>query len=404
MRQLPVFTALILISPLATALTVPANPKVASDIPQSVRWQKEFSDLERLKVATRLYLRQYDQELEQNNPEWSAEDSDANASLMALHQLVDEKERSLLDEVDQEAPGDRAFVEKFIETDPNVDAIQLDQFLQKNPDISQQIDAIRADLGLTPALVSYRHRRGGAHTQRGPFVPSPGPSGGINGDEFPRGTWALTLDDGPDQRYGPKMVALSQKYEVPLTFFWLAKNVKIFKKEVQWIGELGYPRENHSFTHPMLSFMSGGRLQHEITDAQNVETKAFGEAPRFFRCPFGSGASNGSATRRMIAKNNMIHVLWNVDSRDWADHNPNSVLRRVLMEVNSRRGGIILFHEIHATSVPAVQLVLATLKSRNYRWVSIPQIVDEMNASLLQMTGGAKQPAPAPIPVTKTSL
>lgn len=395
-KQLPLLTALILLSPLASALDI-SNVKSDSSAPQiqPVQRQKAFADLERLKVAARLYLREYDRELEQAGPEWSPEDSDANANLIALHQLVDSKEQELLDAVEKEAPSERAFVEKFIDSDPNIDTLEINRFFLNNPDLARLIDSVRTELGLTPQLVSLRHKP----VKRGPFVPGHGRNGSINGDEFPRGTWALTLDDGPHRVYGPRMVAVAMKYNVPLTFFWLAKNVQANLKQVKWIGSLGYPRENHSYTHPMLAFLGVARLKHEIEDSNAVETKAFGEAPRFFRCPYGSGSNDGSLTRRMIAKNNMVDVFWNVDSRDWADHNPSSVARRVLAQMNARRGGIILFHEIHKSSVPAVQLVLAAVKSRDYRWVTVPQIVDEMNLAAEQLSGA--KPAD---PVTKTNL
>ena len=371
-RQLTLLTIMTLLSPFAAAKA------------QSVqKRQKTFAELERLKIAARLYLREYDRELEQSGSEWSPENSDSNANLIALHQLVDSKEQELLEAVEQEAPNERAFVENFIDSDPNIETVELNRFLLNHPDLAQKIDATRAELGLAPQLVSLRRSPG----QRGPFMPGPGPTGSINGDEFPRGAWALTLDDGPHRVYGPQMITVAAKYNVPLTFFWLAKNVQANLQQVKWVGSLGYPRENHSYTHPMLAFLGVNRLKHEVEDSNAVLTKAFGQAPRFFRCPYGSGSSDGSLTRRMIAKNNMLDVFWNVNSRDWADHNPSSVARRVLMQMNTRRGGIILFHEIHRTSVPAMQLVLSAVKERGYRWVTVPQIVNEMNLAAEQLSG-----------------
>ena len=80
----------------------------------------------------------------------------------------------------------------------------------------------------------------------------------------------------------------------------------------------------------------------------------------------------------------MIHVFWNVDSLDWKDKNPETILARVKKAMAAEKKGIILFHDIHPQSVEASKLVLkwsATLDGtpQAQRWVTIPEIVNELN-------------------------
>ena len=214
-----------------------------------------------------------------------------------------------------------------------------------------------------------------------PYAPGIGASGNITGSKFPANTWALTYDDGPSPKYTPMVLANLATANEKTTFFWLAENVEMFAPTVRAAKAAGMALNNHSYTHMNLVKASPEDLQHEIVDAVELETKAYGEKPRFFRCPYGSGV-NTESIRQLIADQGMIHVLWNVDSLDWSDKDPDSVLARTKKQMRSAKGGVILFHDIHPQSVAASKLLLdyaATLKGTDeqIRFVTLPQIVDE---------------------------
>ena len=80
----------------------------------------------------------------------------------------------------------------------------------------------------------------------------------------------------------------------------------------------------------------------------------------------------------------MLHVFWNVDTLDWQDKDPASILARAKKQMQANGHGVILFHDIHPQSVEASKKLLEwskTLKgtSDEIRWVTLPEIVDEMN-------------------------
>jgi peptidoglycan/xylan/chitin deacetylase (PgdA/CDA1 family) len=218
--------------------------------------------------------------------------------------------------------------------------------------------------------------------QSAAVVPSVGASGNIDGTSFARGTWAITFDDGPHPLITEKDLVNLQASNTPATFFWLAKNVEVETNLVKKVQAAGFPVEDHSWSHPRLDQAEDlarlhTNLDREINQSFALDTKIYGQKPRFFRCPYGAGLRN-PVIRGMIAKNGMIHVSWNVDSLDWHDANPASVQRRVEQQMAANGRGIILFHDIHT---PALT-VLPALVSKNagkIRWVSIPEIVDELN-------------------------
>lgn len=215
------------------------------------------------------------------------------------------------------------------------------------------------------------------------FYPSTGPNGNVVGLIFPKNVWALTYDDGPNPVHTPVILKNLEELGIKATFFWLAENIIRYQDIVDMVKEKGMPRENHSWSHPQLPKLDAAGLQKEIVQSTEVDTKAYGEKPRFFRCPYGAGNSV-LRIRQMIADLDMIHVFWNVDTLDWQDKDPDSIVARAQKQMQANGHGVILFHDIHPQSVIASKKLVEwskTLKGteNEIRWVTIPEIVDEMN-------------------------
>jgi peptidoglycan/xylan/chitin deacetylase (PgdA/CDA1 family) len=222
----------------------------------------------------------------------------------------------------------------------------------------------------------------GREPQSANIMPTVGANGTIDGFSFPRGTWALTFDDGPHPTISEKDLANLQSTKTPGTFFWLAQNVKAHADIVKTMIASGYPVGDHSWSHPQLNKPADLKrlktnLDREINQSFILETAAYGHKPKFFRCPYGAGYRD-PVIRGMIAKNGMIHVSWNVDSLDWQDPVPASVQKRVEQQMAANGRGIILFHDIHTPALTVVPNLIAKNKGK-IRWVDIPHIVDELN-------------------------
>jgi peptidoglycan/xylan/chitin deacetylase (PgdA/CDA1 family) len=61
--------------------------------------------------------------------------------------------------------------------------------------------------------------------------------------------------------------------------------------------------------------------------------------------------------------------MWNVDSLDWADPIPESIVQRVLREIDKEKGGIILMHDVQARAVDALPRIITALKQRGYHFL-----------------------------------
>lgn len=197
-------------------------------------------------------------------------------------------------------------------------------------------------------------------TQQSRYFPSTGSNGTISGYDFPRGNWALTFDDGPSSKYTPVILGQLRQYKIPVTFFWLAENAKAGAAAIQTAKDDGHLFGVHSYTHPDLT-KAGINLNREITEATKVLASYYGYWPSYFRCPYGSCIFSKRATkaavRKKIAAEKMLHVLWNVDSLDWQDRDPKPIYNRTVKAMKLEKRGIILYHDIHAQSAAASQML-----------------------------------------------
>lgn len=208
--------------------------------------------------------------------------------------------------------------------------------------------------------------------------PSPGPEGNLTGRTFPLGTWALTYDDGPHPTRTDSLLEILREAGLLATFFQLAEKAEALPEVVQNARRAGMALANHSFSHRELPKVDSETLRYEIAESTNVLARHFGERPRFFRLPYGAGMSN-RAIRELIAEEGMVHVFWNVDTLDWQDKDPESIFARAKKQMLLEGRGIVLFHDIHAQTLEASKLVISFGEEQGLRWVTLPEIVDELS-------------------------
>jgi tetratricopeptide (TPR) repeat protein len=89
--------------------------------------------------------------------------------------------------------------------------------------------------------------------------------------------------------------------------------------------------------------------------------------PVLFRPPYGERDPKVLAA---VDARKMKSVLWNIDSEDWADPVAKSIANRVIKEARKLNHGIILMHDIHERTIDAVPLIIETLQSEGFRFLS----------------------------------
>ena len=67
-------------------------------------------------------------------------------------------------------------------------------------------------------------------------------------------------------------------------------------------------------------------------------------------------------------------ILWNIDSLDWKSRDEKQSVPLVMNSVQD--GDIILLHDIHSTTVPAVEKIVSQLEEQGYQMVTVSQLLE----------------------------
>ncbi|MFC4905698.1 polysaccharide deacetylase family protein [Actinomadura gamaensis] len=179
---------------------------------------------------------------------------------------------------------------------------------------------------------------------------------------------ALTFDDGPGP-YTAHLLDVLKAAGARATFFMLGENVGGYKADVRRMVLEGHQLGNHSWSHPQLTTLSTAAVRSQVRRTQKVITQASGGvAPEVFRPPYG-------ATNARVGKAvGMPEIVWDVDSLDWRYRD---VARNVRVGTRDpKKGNVVLFHDIHKTTVQAIPRVLAGLKKRGFTFVTIGELTE----------------------------
>lgn len=176
---------------------------------------------------------------------------------------------------------------------------------------------------------------------------------------------ALTFDDGPSE-HTPKLLNILSHYNVPSTFYVMGKHVHnnplIAKRTAQEWHELG----NHTRNHHDLRKISRSDISQEISDTDHIIKQHTWVSVPTFRPPYGS------YTRDHIRQIDKAFIMWSVDTRDREHKNPQTILEKVS---TARRGDIILFHDVHKTTVDAIPGVIQILRDQWYHLVTVSELL-----------------------------
>lgn len=177
---------------------------------------------------------------------------------------------------------------------------------------------------------------------------------------------ALTFDDGPSSVTTPRLLDILKNNDVCATFFTLGsaaeRNPEIIQREKSECHEVG----THTISHAQLNKLSAAGVREEIGGSEGILKGITGENPRVLRPPYG--AVNGTVQN----VSNLPLILWSVDTLDWKYKETESIMGYTLEQVYD--GGIILMHDIHETSVDAVETLVKTLRSEGYEFATIDEL------------------------------
>ncbi|KAF1298672.1 hypothetical protein BAU15_11135 [Enterococcus sp. JM4C] len=193
---------------------------------------------------------------------------------------------------------------------------------------------------------------------------------------------ALTFDDGPLPGTTKKLLTILKEEQVPATFFVLGSQAQLYPEVLQEIISDGHVIGNHSFDHKNLTELTADAVKLEMQETDKVVYNATGQLPRYIRPPYG-------AMKESIAKTldqPLIH--WNIDTEDWKKGKAETIVDTINNQLEDH--SVILLHDIHETSVDAVQPLIHSLKEQGYEFTTINTIF-EGPRSRTQYFGGSRE-------------
>ncbi|MEU9454202.1 polysaccharide deacetylase family protein [Streptomyces sp. NPDC048277] len=181
---------------------------------------------------------------------------------------------------------------------------------------------------------------------------------------------ALTFDGGPSPTT-PKLLDILKQDGLHATFFVQGRgHISKYPAILRRIGDEGHEIGNHTWTHPRLTDLDEADARRELTRTQDAIERITGTRPVLMRPPEGR-------TSRKVAKIckelGLAQVLWSVTAKDYETTDSALITKRVLDQ--TRRDGIILLHDLHKGTVPAVPGIIKALEQRGYTIVTVSQLL-----------------------------
>ncbi|MFJ3670145.1 polysaccharide deacetylase family protein [Streptomyces sp. NPDC090106] len=183
-------------------------------------------------------------------------------------------------------------------------------------------------------------------------------------------TMVLTFDDGPDPRYTPDILDTLAEYDVRAMFFVCGEMAVDNKELLARMSDEGHVVGNHTWSHPLLTRLSRGRMRSEMERTCDVIEEAYGERPAWFRAPYG--AWNRTAFQ-LGADLGMEPLAWTVDTLDWTTPGTRTITGRV--ENGAAPGVVVLSHDAggdRSQSVRALRQYLPQLLDAGYH-ITVPR-------------------------------
>ena len=187
---------------------------------------------------------------------------------------------------------------------------------------------------------------------------------------------ALTFDDGPSA-HTDRLLDIFAKYGGKGTFFVVGNLIDGRKNTVKRIVAEGHELGNHSWNHRQLTNLSEDEITDQIMMTRAKIYDTVGVDSLIVRPPYG--ACN-DAVKAVGARVGVSFVNWSVDTLDWKSKNATAVHNEIMKYASD--GAIILCHDLHKTTVDAMETVIPELIRRGYQLVTVSELMEYSEKTL----------------------
>ncbi|QED49913.1 polysaccharide deacetylase family protein [Cytobacillus dafuensis] len=165
------------------------------------------------------------------------------------------------------------------------------------------------------------------------------------------------------------LLDLLKKRNISLTFFLEGRWVEQHPKLALMIKDSNHEIGNHAYSHKDMRSLSAEEIRLEITKTNEIINEVLEVQPKYFTPPYGSFDTR---VIEAAAQENMVTILWSLDTFDWKIENPNEIINNIAPNIEN--GSIILMHPTES-SLKALPYLIEKALDKKLKIGSINEIL-----------------------------
>ncbi len=178
----------------------------------------------------------------------------------------------------------------------------------------------------------------------------------------------LTFDDGPSTTITPQILDTLKEKEIKATFFVIGSYAKSHPDLVKRAYDEGHTIGLHSYTHKKSMFNSLAAFKEEVDKTYDVVYDIIGEAPRYFRIPYGTKI--GKTFKDYLNEKGLSIIGWNCESYDSRTFTtkPEQLLQAVKDTSVNKKEVTVIMHDTYGKQKTADALsdIIEFFNEKNY--------------------------------------
>lgn len=182
---------------------------------------------------------------------------------------------------------------------------------------------------------------------------------------------ALTFDDGPS-KHTSRLLDAFATHGGKGTFFVIGNILADRSEVLNRMKAEGHEIGGHSWDHRQLTKLSASDLNNQLAGTRAKIQELTGVNATLLRPPYGSYNSH---VKNMCKDLGIVMVNWSLDTLDWKYKDEDRIYHTILNEIQD--GDIILCHDLHSSTVDAMERVIPELLAKGYQLVTVSELLDQ---------------------------